>query len=131
MFRTYEEVVVWDIQKAYNAMETMDTECRHLVWRWGQDDQEWKTYGFTKVHFSDLPAAPLLKLTKKAVVEEGRYIDPEVAEQMERRYDDDGLGGGSRDIIKRMMGDVEKIDSQLNYSGAVSKILLKVSMRPK
>ena len=133
MFRTYEEVVVWDIHKAYNVMETTDKElhCRRLVWRWGQQDQDWKTYGFTKVHFGDLPAAPLLELTKKAAVEEGRHIDPEVAEQMEKGYVDDGLGGGKREIIERMVGDVEEIDGQLHYSGVVSQILGKVSMRPK
>ena len=115
MFRTYKELVVWDIHMAYNMMETTEKElrCRRLVWRWGREDEDWQTYGFTKVHFGDLPAAPLLELIKKAAVKKGRNIDPEVADQMEKGYVDDGLGGGTRKIINRMVGNIEEVNGQL------------------
>ena len=48
-FRSYTNVVVWDLHKAYNCMFTYDEElhCRRFVWRWGDGESEWKNFGFT------------------------------------------------------------------------------------
>jgi hypothetical protein len=58
-FRSYTNVVVWDIYKAYNCMFTGPEEmhCQHFVWCWGEEDSEWSTFAFIKVHFGDRPAA--------------------------------------------------------------------------
>ena len=57
--RTQQHVVVADLAKAYNTVLTYPEEMhmRHLVWRWGKTKDKWLTYGLTKMHFDDRPAA--------------------------------------------------------------------------
>jgi hypothetical protein len=132
-FRSYEKVCVWDLSKAYNQILTGPEELhmRRLVWRWGKEDDQWKVYGFTHIHFGDLPAAPFLELTKKKALELGRDICPKTANQMEEGYVDDGNGGGDDDFIDQMIGEITEVDGQLYFSGTVSRILDTLSLRPK
>ena len=77
-FRSYERIVCWDLHKAYNSIETTLRELhyRQLVWRWGDGSSEWKTYGFTRVHFGDVPATCALENGKRIVINARYKINP-------------------------------------------------------
>ena len=42
---------------------------------------------------------------------------------MQKGYVDDGNGGGSEEMINRMIGEVTEVDGQLYFAGTLSKIL--------
>ena len=50
-FRAY-EVIIWDLEKAYNSILTGDEESfyRLVVWRFGDTEAKWRIYGLTQVH---------------------------------------------------------------------------------
>ena len=76
-WRSYEDVVVWDLSKAYNVVHTFleELNMRRLVWRWGRGEGEWET----RMHFGDRPAMAGLKVTKHKVADLGMEIDPSAA----------------------------------------------------
>ena len=75
-WRTYENVVVWDLAKCYQQMETSEVErhMRRIVWRWGNSDGDWKTYAFNVVTYGDRPASCALECGKAIGVELGQAI---------------------------------------------------------
>ena len=77
-WRTQQNVVVADLAKAYNTVLTYPEEMhmRRLMWRWGKTEDKWLTYGLTKMHFGDRPAACGLEVVKRLVAEAGADIDP-------------------------------------------------------
>ena len=136
-WRSYEHCVVWDLTKAYNTVVTFPEEMhmRRLVWRWGCQDQEWKTYGITRMHFGDVVAMCGLDVSLKRVAEAGRKVDPEAAEMLAHGYVDDGLGGGDEATVDKLIGEETWEDEKPRYSGTVQQILglgsfgLKVMVR--
>ena len=74
------------------------------------------------------PAAAFLELTKKKANELGRPICSATADQMEKGYVDDGNGGGSEEMVDRMIGEVTQVDGQLYFLGTVSLILDTLSL---
>ena len=58
-WRTYQHCIVWDISKAYNAIQSTEEHwhMRKLLWRWGKIDEPWDVYVIKMVHFGDRPAA--------------------------------------------------------------------------
>ena len=82
---------------------------RPLVRRWGEEEDQWTLYGFTRVHFGDLPAAPFLELTKKKANELGRPICPTIADQMKKGYVDVWNGGGTDKMIDKMIGEAPRL----------------------
>ena len=101
------------------------------MWRWGDDSSEWKTFGFTRIHFGDMPAACALENGKRMVIDAGYEIDLVVAEQMKTSYVDDGLGRGTDELMNWMVGGQTEIDGELFTNGTVSQILAKGSLRTK
>ena len=83
-WRSYEDVVVWDISKAYNVVRTFIEELhmRRLVWRWGRGEGNWETYGFTRMHFGDRPAMAGLEVAKHKVADLGAALDPFAAQMI-------------------------------------------------
>ena len=45
-WRTYQHCIVWDISKAYNAIQSTEEHwhMRKLLWRWGKIDEPWDVY---------------------------------------------------------------------------------------
>ena len=89
-WRSHRNVVTWDYSKVYNTVETFAEEmhmCR-LVWKCG--GKEWRTFGITKMHFGDRPAAAALEVAKSMVAELGCHIDSEAANMLKKGYIDDG-----------------------------------------
>lgn len=133
-WRTYPDCLVYDIHKAYNAIVTGEEEkhARRLVWRWGKEDQDWSTYAFVRMHFGDVPAAAGLQVAKELVAQEGRKIDEDTANKMEKGgYVDDQVVGGSKDECAKMRGECTVKDGEYYYDGTISKILELGGMRPK
>ena len=134
-FRTYDQVIVWDIKKAYNTMFTGPTEMffRLLVWRWGDLMSEWKIFGLTRVHYGDRPAAAALECGKELVAELGSSIDPVAAKKtIEASYVDDSTTGGTDEEISCMVGNVTKSENgDLEYDGTLSQIYGQLGMEIK
>ena len=136
-WRSYEHCVVWDLTKAYNTVVTYEEEMhmRRLVWRWGRQDEEWTTFGITRMHFGDKVAMCGLDVALKRVAAAGQHIDPEASEMIKQGYVDDGLGGGSQATVDRLVGEETWEDGKPKYSGTVQQILgrgsfgLKVMVR--
>ena len=87
--------------------------------------------GFCKVHFGDVPAATALEVAKNMVIKYGHEIDPVTAEQMNQSYVNDGMGGGTDQRIDVMVGDCNEVNGELYYTGTVSQILARGSLRIK
>ena len=100
-WQTYQLCVVWDLSKSYNVVHTTDQELHigRLVWRSGEEEAEWKTFGFTRMHFGDNCAMCGLKVAKSKVADLGMSIDPEVVVIIKNTYINDGSGGGSKDTV--------------------------------
>ena len=136
-WRSYQHCCVWDLSKAYNVVHTFDEELhmRRLVWRWGETDKDWVTYGFTRMHFGDRPAMCGLEVAKHKTADLGTDIDPEAVVMIKRGYVDDGSGGGTKETVDRLMGNETEQDGSLQYDGTVAQIFslggfkLKVMVR--
>merc|ERR1711973_573540 len=105
-FRTLPHVVAWDYAKAYNTVLTYPEEMhmRRMVWR-ESEDKPWKMYGINRMHFGDRPAAAGPEVAKKKVAEYGRPVDSQTADIIMRGYVDDGLGGGDREVVDKLVGE--------------------------
>ena len=133
-WRTYPDCLVYDIHKAYNSIHTGDDEkhARRIVWRWGDEDSDWITYGFNKMHFGDTPAATGLQVAKEISAEEGKRIDEDTAAKMKKGgYVDDQIVGGNKEECKKMRGNCRVENGEYFYDGTISQILEQVGMRPK
>ena len=133
-FRGYENVVCWDLYKAYNSVVTTPVEghLRRMVWRFGNTSEEWKTFIFEKMAFGDRPAGCALEVAKQMIFEEGEKICPKTAKIMKRgSYVDDSNGGGDEETVELLMGKRRDVDGHYYYDGTVSKILAEGGMRPK
>ena len=92
VFRTYSNIIVWDLKKAYNALHTGEVEMfyRLLVLRWGDVEAKWRTYGLTRVHYGDRPAAAILEVAKELAASLGEDTYPVAAKKsIEASYVDD------------------------------------------
>ena len=88
-------------------MQTTDQELhlRRLVWRWGDDQSDWLTFGVTHMHFRDRCEMCSLEVAEAKVADLGQDIDPEAVAMMKMTYMDDGSGGGTMDTIDRLIGE--------------------------
>ena len=124
-WRSEDQCVVWDLKKAYNSIHTFNEElhCRRLVWRWGDQDADWITYGFTRMHFGNRPAMCGLEVAKSKLADLGYTIDPEAALMIKKGYVDDGTGGGSKATVDWLIGEETWVDGEPRYSGTVAQIM--------
>ena len=125
-FRTVLQALIFDIEKAYNAVVTGERErhLRRVVWR-ESPDMEWEDYGYDRATFGDVAAGLLLATGMKMAATIGEEIDPEAARQIrEKVYVDDGLAGGSAEMVDRMKGSEGK-------EGTISQILATCGLRLK
>ena len=101
-FRCHEEGMVFDLTKAYNALQTdlVSKHLRRLVWRFNPDE-EWTDYAFDCVAFGDVPAANCLEIGRNLTADEGFDIDPVAAMKIKNdSYVDDNVSGGTRAELK-------------------------------
>ena len=126
-FHFYECVVVWDLQKAYNAISTTLVEChyRRMVWRYGDASQDWTTFGFMKMTFGDRPAGFALEDAKQMVYEAGKSICLKTADIMSHgSYVDDSSGGGTTEDVDYLICKVSvNNDGMYSYNGTVAQKL--------
>ena len=124
-WRSYQHCVVWDLSKAYNVVHTTDKELhlRRLVRRWGDDQDDWLTFGLTQMHFGDRCAMCNLEVAKAKVADLGQDINPEAVAMIKMTYVDDGAGGGSKETFDRLIGEeTSDKEGNLSYSGTVAQI---------
>ena len=124
-WRCYQHCAVWDLTKAYNTVKTFEEELhmRRLVWRWGDVNQNWTVFGINAMHFGDRCATTGLKVALNKVAEAGSHIDPAAAEMIKQGYVDDGIGGGSKEDVDRLIGEETWREGKPTYSGTVAEIL--------
>ena len=124
-FRSYKNVVIWDLAKAYNTVKTGPAEMhmRRLVWRWGQESTEWEVYGFLVMTFGDKVAACGLEVAKDKTREAAPVQLAQYKEMLKKgSYVDDASAGGSKAMVKELIGDVTKAPSGFQYDGVVSQV---------
>ena len=133
-WRGLREVVVWDYAKAYNTVWTGPEEMhvRRLVHKMS-DEGDWTTYGINKMHIGDRPAATGLEVAKDLVANTGLDLDPPTVHQLKRGYVDDGNGGGTLDMVKKLVGNEEysESDDSWSYDGTVATIMKRGGFRIK
>ena len=107
-FRSYENVLVWDLHKAYNSMYTYDEmHCRRFVWCFGDETASWKTFIFTRVHFGDRPAAVCMEKSREFAITSGRHHDPDTVKKMAKGgYMDDHVNCDTVADLLRVIGNV-------------------------
>ena len=129
-FRCHEEGMVFDLTKAYNALQTdlVSKHLRRLVWRF-DPEEEWTDYAFDCVAFGDVPAANCLEIGRNLTADEGFDIDPVAAMKIKNdSYVDDNVSGGTKAEVERMKG-YRKPDG--SYSGTMTQILALGKLRLK
>ena len=96
---------------------------RRLVWRWGDDQSDWLTFGLTRMHLGDRCAMCGLEVSKVKVADLGQDISLEAVALIKMTYVDDGSGGGTMDTVDRLIGEEASDDKgNLSYSGTVAQI---------
>ena len=100
-----------------------DLHLRRVVWRCVDEELEWKTYGFARLHFWDHYAICGLEVAMSKVENLGESIDPEAVKMIKKTYVDDGSGAGSKDAVNRLLGE-EVVDSESNiiYTGTIAQL---------
>ena len=117
--------MVWDQSKTYNVVHTTEPElhlCR-LVWRWGDEEAEWKMFEVTRMHYGERCAMCGLIVAKSKVADLGISIDHDAVFMIKKTYLDDGSGRGLMDTVDQLLGDkVTDNDDNVNYTGTISQI---------
>ena len=70
--------------------------------------------------FGDKPATTVLEVMKSKVADLGVAIDPDASKMIKDGYSDDGIAGGTKGDVDRMMG--ERIDDATGpfiYDGTI------------
>ena len=127
-WRMVQESIIMDLEKAYQAIHTgegKELHLRRVVFR-SDPSCGWQIFAFTRATFGDLAAGLLLEVAKRKAAMEGRNIDPLAASQLVRfTYVDDGLPGGSKEEVDRMLG------KRGSKEGTMSKILATCGLKAK
>ena len=124
-WRSYKHCVVWDLSKANNVVHTteVETHLHRLVWRWGDNQADWLTFGLTRMHFGDRCAMCGLEVAKTKVAELGKDIDSKAVNMIKLTYVDDGAGGGSKETVDRLVGEeTTDAEGKLHYIGTIAQI---------
>ena len=130
-WRSYEKALVSDLTKAYHTLKTGETEkhIRRVVWRYGDEESDWRFFAFCTVSFGDKPAAVFLEIAIKKIAELNEEIDPIASTRIrDDRYVDDFATGGTPEEVSRFVGN-EQDDFQCD--GTFSTILSQGSFRLK
>ena len=128
-WRGYETAIVFDLKKAYNTIRTGDLEkfLRLKVWRFGDSEAEWRTFGYLVVAFGDQLASLILEIAKQMVAElgESKGFDHDAVQKLlEDFYVDDAVTGCPLEDVPRLLGTpVEDDAGNLTYDGQFSQIL--------
>merc|ERR1712236_101412 len=96
---------------------------RRLVWRF-DPTAPWTTYGVDRMHFGDRVATTGLEVAKRTVADVGEAIDPAATAMIKKGYSDDGVEGGTKKDVTRLMG--ERYDEEKDefvYEGTIAQIV--------
>ena len=133
-WRCFEHGGTFDISKAYHQMKTTRKEffMRLVVWKDILNDV-WEIYGHTVVGFGDVSASALLESTLERLADLGKAIDELLCKLLLiLRYVDDQLLGGTREQLKKMMGNLTKTaEGKFLYDGTIAQVLDLMSMAAK
>ena len=119
------------MSKAYYAMKTgqLEKHIRRVVWRWGDREQDWRTFTFVAVSFWDRPAATLLHNCVNLCFTLCQEIGVMAAERVKRdNIMNDIITGGTAEEVKRFKG-IE--DENQRCNGTVSEIMASGGLQLK
>ena len=104
-----------------------------MLWRDVDESVAFKTFGYLVMGFGDRPAAAILHVALDLVGDLGANIDARASHAIRNEmYADDGLTGGSRAEVERMMGDaITAEDESTLYTGTIAQVLGMAKMKPK
>ena len=97
-FRNYDLGLIGYVSKAYYAMKMgqLEKHVRRVVWRWGDCEQDWRTFAFVAVSFGDRPAATLLHICVNRCLSLFKKIDIVAAERVKHdNFVDEIITGGT------------------------------------
>ena len=73
----------------------------------GKQEEGLEVFGFTRIAFGDRQAACGLEVSKSLAISAGAAINPEVAEKLQiGSYVDDACGGGEKENVRKLRGNV-------------------------
>ena len=84
------------------------------------------------MHFGDCVAATGLEVAKRKVADVGEAIDLATAKMIKKGYSNDGVGGGTKQDVERLMG--EHYDPEMDeyvYHGTIPQIMRRGGFRIK
>ena len=117
--RTHKILLACDLHKFYHTVFTTSLEknLRRFVWRNMNRDEEFKTYGFTRVTFGDKPAAAVCAAALQLTAETYSYIDEDAATKIrEDSYVDDIVTGAeTRKRIEELKESLTEILSKTGF----------------
>jgi hypothetical protein len=121
-WRCYPVALVWDLSIYTSKREKF---LILIVWRFGKSEEDWRTWGFGRVAFEDVPASVFLELVKELAGVLGVEINALTAKKVaEDGYMDDNLSGGTEEEVNEMIGETTMVEGKYWYSGFVSIILV-------
>ena len=98
-YREHKFALVGDIKKMYNTIHTTEPEkhMRRLLWRFGNVNEKFKTYGVNRVMFGDRPAAAICSVAIRETAEIYKSIDEDAAEKIKNDTYVDDITTGTDD----------------------------------
>ena len=133
-WRSYEEVAVADLAKAYHSLHTTRPEFfMRLVTFWSEVRKQWIIWGHTRCGMGDKPSSTFLELAKKIASNLALDIDEVLAPLIiSLSYVDDSLLGGSEEDVMRFRGEVtETPEGKLQFDGTLPQVFAKIGMKIK
>ena len=123
-WRCWDVALQYDLAKAYPTMRTglLERHLRRFFWRFSPTDP-WEEYAFDRVAFGDLSAGCELEVALHKIADAGMDISTVASEKIKNdRYVDDGLTGGRREIVDKLVG---KKQEDGTYDGDLATIFKK------
>ena len=100
----------------------LERHLRRFFWRFSPTDP-WEEYAFDRVAFGDLSAGCELEVALHKIADAGMNISTVASEKIKNdRYVDDGLTGGRREIVDKLVG---KKQEDGTYDGDLATIFKK------
>ena len=110
----------------FHSVQTSEAEqyMRLMVWRNGDQEADWQSYGWKVMAFGDRPSSCILEISKDLTAKAGEHIDPVAARAIsEDTYVNDGATGSDEEAAERLIGELTiNQDGSLSYSGTLSNL---------
>ena len=120
----YQVAIHFDILKIFHTVRTKEPEkfMRLMVWKNGNNQKTWQSYGWKVVAFGDCPSSCILEIAKDLTAHAGGDIDEVAAKCISKdTYVDNGATGRDKETAQRLIGDVF-----INKDGLLTELALSL-----